>query len=162
MNQPTIKLLPKHQQTIFTHAERVYPEECCGLMMGYIADDVKTVVEVIPTANAWETEADNFSQEITKANISSQVPSLKRRYAIAPQIMLQVQREARDKALNIIGIYHSHPDHPAIPSECDRLYAWAGYSYIIVSVQNGVASDILSWSLDDNHQFQSEIIDNII
>ncbi|BAB74606.1 all2907 [Nostoc sp. PCC 7120 = FACHB-418] len=131
------------------------------MMMGYIANGVKTVVEVIPTANAWETEADNFTQEINKTNITSPTSSLKRRYAIAPQIMLQVQREARDKSLNIIGIYHSHPDHPAIPSECDRLYAWAGYSYIIVSVQKGIASDILSWSLDDNHQFQSEIIDNI-
>ena len=161
MNQPTIKLLPEHQQTILSHAESVYPQECCGLMMGYIANGVKTVVEVIPTANAWETEADNFTQEINKTNITSPTSSLKRRYAIAPQIMLQVQREARDKSLNIIGIYHSPPDHPAIPSECDRLYAWAGYSYIIVSVQKGIASDILSWSLDDNHQFQSEIIDNI-
>lgn len=161
MNQPTIKLFPEHQQTILSHAESVYPQECCGLMMGYVANGVKTVVEVIPTANAWETEADNFTPEIARTNISSQVLSLKRRYAIAPQIMLQVQRQARDRALNIIGIYHSHPDHPAIPSECDRLYAWAGYSYIIVSVQNSLATDILSWSLDDNHQFQSEIIDNI-
>lgn len=72
--------------------------------------------------------------------------------------MLKVQKEARDRQLDIIGIYHSHPDHPAIPSEFDRLCGWQAYSYIIVSVLQGKARDVLSWSLDDNHQFQPEEI----
>ncbi|MCC5621316.1 Mov34/MPN/PAD-1 family protein, partial [Nostoc sp. CHAB 5715] len=88
--------------------------------------------------------------------------SKRRQYAIAPEVMLKTQREARNRSLNIIGIFHSHPDHPAIPSECDRLYAWQGYSYIIVSVQNGKAGELQSWSLDDTHQFQAEAIENII
>lgn len=144
-----IKLLPEHQQTIFNHAESTYPDECCGLIVGYVADGVTTIVEVIPTANVWNREADNFTAETTNY-------STERRYAIAPEVMLQVQKSARDKSLNIIGIYHSHPDCAAIPSECDRLYAWQGYLYIIVSVKNGVAVDIKTWSLDHNHQFQAE------
>ncbi|MCF4970203.1 Mov34/MPN/PAD-1 family protein [Nostoc sp. CMAA1605] len=151
MLPPVIKLLPEHLQIIQRHAESTYPEECCGLILGYMTGSVKTVVEVIPTANAWNSEAENFAE-------NSNTHSTERRYAIAPEIMLQVQKSARDRALNIISIYHSHPNYPAVPSECDRLYAWPGYSYIIVSVQNGVASEINSWTLDENHQFQTEII----
>ncbi|MBW4555324.1 MAG: M67 family metallopeptidase [Trichormus sp. ATA11-4-KO1] len=150
-----LKILPEHLQIIYTHAESTYPDECCGLILGYLASDSKTVVEIMPTENAWSTESDNFSSENTKH-------STKQRYAIAPQFMLQVQKKARDCSLSIIGIYHSHPDHPATPSECDRLYAWPEYSYIIVSVQNGKAGQFQSWSLDDHHQFQPESIENII
>ncbi|WP_051039236.1 Mov34/MPN/PAD-1 family protein [Nostoc sp. PCC 7524] len=144
-----LKFLPEQLQTILSHAESTYPDECCGLLLGYLVDGVKTVVEVIPTANAWDSEAENFAADNT-------THSTERRYAIAPQIMLQVQRQARDRSLNIIGIYHSHPDYSPIPSECDRLYAWSGYSYIIASVQNGAASDIKSWTLDNTHHFQAE------
>lgn len=154
MNNAVLKLLPEHLQTIRTHAESTYPDECCGIILGSLASEGKTVVEVIPTANAWSTESANFSQENT-------VHSERQRYAIAPQVMLQVQKQARDRSLNIIGIYHSHTDNPAIPSECDRLYAWPGYSYIIVSVQNGQAGELNSWSLDNTHHFQPESIENI-
>ncbi|BAZ51480.1 Mov34/MPN/PAD-1 family protein [Nostoc sp. NIES-4103] len=155
MNNAVIKLLPEHLQTIRTHAESTYPDECCGIILGYLASVGKTVVEIIPTANAWNTEAANFTND-------HKLDDERRRYAIAPQDMLQGQRKARDSSLNIIGIYHSHPDHPAVPSECDRLYAWPEYSYIIVSVQNGKAGELKSWSLDNNHQFQPETIKDII
>lgn len=146
-----IKLLPEHLQIILSHAESTYPNECCGLILGYVGDGVKTVVEVIPTANVWKSEADNFAENST-------THSTERRYAIAPQVMLQVQKLARDRSLNIIAIYHSHPDYPPIPSECDRLYAWSGYSYLIVTVKSGVTGEIKSWILDNDHQFQPEII----
>ncbi|MFN6516805.1 MAG: Mov34/MPN/PAD-1 family protein [Nostoc sp. CreGUA01] len=151
-----IKFSEQHLQIIRSHAENIYPDECCGIILGYVANEGKTTVEVMPTENAWNTEAGaEFSGERT-------VESKKRQYAIAPQVMLQAQKQARDRSLSIIGIFHSHPDHPAIPSECDRLYAWQGYSYIIVSVQKGKAAELRSWSLDDTHQFQAEIIENII
>jgi proteasome lid subunit RPN8/RPN11 len=150
-----IQLSPEHLQTIHAHAESTYPEECCGIILGYLASEGKIVVEVMPTENAWNTEAGaEFSGERT-------AESKRRQYAIAPEVMLKTQKEARDRSLNIIGIFHSHPDHPAIPSECDRLYAWQGYSYIIVTVQNGKAGELQSWSLDDRHQFQAETIENI-
>jgi len=150
-----IRVSQEHLQTIRTHAESTYPDECCGMILGYLAGKGKIVVEVIPTENVWNTEAaTDFPGDRT-------TESKKRQYAIAPQVMLEAQRKARDRSLNIIGIFHSHPDHPAIPSECDRLYAWQGYSYIIVTVQNGKAGELRSWSLDDTHQFQAEAIEII-
>ncbi|MBR8839292.1 MAG: M67 family metallopeptidase [Stigonema ocellatum SAG 48.90 = DSM 106950] len=147
-----LKLLQEHLQTIRIHAESTYPEECCGIILGKEANSGKTVVEIMPTENAWHTQAAEFSEDDISYNERG-------RYAIAPQVMLQAQKEARDRQLIIIGIYHSHPDNPAIPSEFDRLYAWPEYSYIIVSVQNGKAGDLNCWCLDDNHQFQEEAID---
>ncbi|MBN3907053.1 MAG: M67 family metallopeptidase [Nostoc sp. NMS1] len=151
-----IRLSQEQLQTIRAHAEKTYPEECCGIILGYLASESKIVVEVMPTENAWNTEASaEFLGERT-------AESKRRQYAIAPEVMLKTQKEARHRSLNIIGIFHSHPDYPAIPSECDRLYAWQGYSYIIVTVQNGKAGELRSWSLDDCHQFQAEAIENII
>jgi len=145
-----LKLLSEHLQVICTHAESTYPEECCGLLLGKMTEEGKMVVEVLPTENAWSAEtADEYPE-------SELEMSRRRRYVIAPFAMLQAQRQARDRDLNIIGIYHSHPDHPAIPSECDRLSAWQSYSYIIVSVPQGKAGELCSWTLDDAHQFQSE------
>lgn len=150
-----IKLHSTHLQVISTHAESTYPDECCGILLGQIADDAKTLVEVWQTENAWSAEtADSYPAtelDMTRA----------RRYAIAPAVLLQAQRSARARHLDIIGIYHSHPNHPAIPSECDRVCAWHQYSYIIVSVQNSKACDLRSWSLDDDHQFQPEEIINV-
>ncbi len=114
------------------------------------------MVEVMPTENAWNAET---AAELPGDDTLDY--SKRQRYAIAPQVMLHAQKEARDSKLNIIGIYHSHTDHPAIPSEYDRQLAWQEYSYIIVSVQNGKASDMKSWTLDDNHQFQQEIIEKL-
>ncbi|MEW6498957.1 MAG: M67 family metallopeptidase, partial [Cyanobacteriota bacterium] len=87
--------------------------------------------------------------------------SRRHRFSIAPQVMLKAQKDARDRNLNIIGIYHSHTDHPAIPSEFDRAIAWSQYSYVIVSVQQGSACDFKSWSLDEEHKFQPEKIHTI-
>jgi len=147
-----IQISPQHLQAMFTHAESTYPEECCGIILGHLAEDGKTVVELISTENAWSSE----TAESLSGN--DMVGSKGRRYAIAPQDLLQAQRYARDASLDIIGIYHSHPDYPALPSEFDRLCAWQPYSYIIVSVVNGKACECQSWCLDDSHQFQPETI----
>lgn len=144
-----LKLHVDHIQLIRTHAESTYPQECCGIMLGEITDDSKALVEVWQTENVWSAEADRYLDGV--GTTSSQ-------YAIAPAVLMQAQRQARDHHLEIIGIYHSHPDHPAVPSEFDRVYAWQQYSYIIVSVQKGKVGDLLCWSLDECHQFQSEEI----
>ncbi|TAE53084.1 MAG: M67 family peptidase [Nostocales cyanobacterium] len=150
-----IKLTPNHIEIIKNHAQKTYPEECCGLILGHIKNEIKTVIEIIPTENAWNTESQIFQ------TLTEETHSKNRRYAIAPQIMLQTQKSARDRNLNIIGIFHSHPDHPAKPSEWDRIYAWPEYSYIIVTVANGKAGELNSFTLDENHQFQPEIIEKI-
>ena len=151
-----IRLGNEHLWDIRAHAESTYTDECCGLLLGKLSQDSKTLVEVIATENVWSAEAaENFPNIEAASDVSYTQRS---HYAIAPEIMLIAQKSARDRQLNIIGIYHSHPDHPAIPSECDRVYAWYEYSYIIVSVHQGKASGLKSWSLDNDHQFQPEEI----
>lgn len=148
-----LKLSPEHLQAICAHAESTYPDECCGLLLGKLTEGSKILVEVIATQNIWSTQASEISA------FEAIEPTTKRsHYEIAPEVMLKAQKSARDRQLNIIGIYHSHPDHPAIPSEFDRVYAWQQYSYIIVSVQQGKADKLNSWLLDDQHQFQLEEI----
>jgi proteasome lid subunit RPN8/RPN11 len=137
-------------EQIRAHAESTYPEECCGLLLGTINEQKKIVVEVRETENSWETETAEFLP-VTTGNKGN-------RFSIAPAVLLRVQKEARDRHLSLIGIYHSHPDHPAIPSEFDRAIAWQQYSYIIVSVKGGRATDIRSWAIDEVHQFQPEEI----
>lgn len=139
-----------------THAESTYPEECCGLLLGNLSGESRTLLEILPTENSWNEETAIAFQSVD--GLSKQNSSKRNRFSIAPQVMLRVQKEARGRNLNIIGIYHSHIDHPAIPSAFDHMIAWSQYSYIIVSVQQGLACDLKSWSLDDNHQFQPEEI----
>lgn len=145
-------LTQQHTSEMSAHAERVYPEECCGLMLGEIdrVSSQKRLVELVAVENKWSTaEALDESvdpEEFTKA----------RRFTIDPVDMLRVQRQAREKGLKIIGIYHSHPDHVAVPSECDRAQAWPDYAYTIMSVCKGKTVDIKNWALDSEHQFQPE------
>lgn len=146
-----IRLQPQHLQAIRTHAANTYPEECCGLLLGVVGEGDKQVVEVWPTANHWNEEtAAEFSDSATLTK--------ERSYVIAPAEMLRAQRQGRERQLSIIGIFHSHPDAAAVPSECDRALAWPEYSYIIVSVEQGHPSEIRSWCLEANHQFQPEPI----
>ena len=151
-----IKVAANHLQAIRAHAESTYPDECCGLLMGKIAGDIKTLVEVWPIENAWNPEA---AAEMPEMECGAELGYSKRsRFAIAPEAMLKAMKQGRDRDLTIIGIYHSHPDHPAIPSACDRALAWPQYSYIIVSVRQGIAQDLRNWSLDTDGNFQPEEI----
>ncbi len=143
-------------QAIQAHAESTYPEECCGLLLGHLIHETKTVIEVLSTENSWDVEMVDVFQAIDSS--SERRFSKRNRFSISPQVMLRAQKDARDRNLNIIGIYHSHTDHPAIPSEFDRVIAWPEYSYIIVSVRQGSACDLKSWTLDSNQQFQPEEI----
>ena len=150
-----LKLSAEQIQQILTHAEQTYPYECCGILMGKIeGTGDKYLVELIPTENSWNAEtSENF--EVPEL-LKNPVMTTEHYFTISPQEMLKAQKEGRDRNLVIIGIYHSHPDHPAIPSEYDRLWAWSEYSYIIVSVQQGKAADVQNWCLDEHHQFQPE------
>ncbi len=150
-----LHLTVDHFQAIRTDAEHTYPHECCGLLLGIKSqtiDDIShIVVELWPTQNAWTVEAAALTE-------SPHTFTSTRRYWIDPKDMLAAQRYAQHHQFDIIGIYHSHPDHPAVPSECDRTLAWSGYSYVIVSVPQGSAQDLLSWSLDNDQQFQPEAV----
>lgn len=167
-----LRLSSDHIQTIKTQAEKTYPDECCGIMLGHVSHDtsaplqaqagdtllsppIRTIVELWPVTNTWDEESQATLSEL-RGNAEEASFTTRRRYWIDPKDMLAAQKYSRNKGLSIIGIYHSHPDHPAVPSECDRACAWPEYSYIIVSVPQGQATDVFSWVLDDEHQFQSE------
>jgi proteasome lid subunit RPN8/RPN11 len=150
----TIEIDAKQLQVIYRHAETTYPEECCGILLGKIEKLTKTVIEVIPTINIWEPAESidplNSDETTTRTKTS--------RYTISPRDILQAQKRSRDLDLNIVGFFHSHPDHPATPSICDRDLAWQIYLYPIVSVVDGKVSDIKSWVLDEQGIFQLEEI----
>lgn len=112
----------------------------------------KRLMEIVPLDNEWTAEA------FPEAGSTASAQTKRRRYQIAPEDMLRTQRQAQDQGLSIIGVYHSHPDHDAVPSECDRALAWPEYAYVIVSVRSGKAVDVQNWALDSAHQFQPETI----
>ena len=137
-----IQLNQQNLKEIADHGERDFPHECCGLLLGCFAKDgLKIACETYLISNARE--------EAAKRN----------RFLITPEELIRGERYAAQKQLEIIGFYHSHPDHPAVPSEYDREHAWPVFSYIIVSVQNGEAKDIYSWTLNrDRSAFDQEEI----
>ncbi|MDJ0702574.1 MAG: M67 family metallopeptidase [Leptolyngbyaceae cyanobacterium MO_188.B28] len=161
-----LTLSSEQVNTIQSHAEHTYPDECCGLLVGQLGDagkpvEARLLSQIIPVENDWSPTIEDLPEtatpaltELTPSEMSSSGKS--RRYWIDPKDLLAAQKYARDRNLDIIGIYHSHPNHPAIPSECDRALAWPEYSYIIVSVQQGQAMDLKSWRLDSHLQFQPE------
>jgi proteasome lid subunit RPN8/RPN11 len=144
------------QQRIFQQAIATYPEECCGLLLGTIAatGDRRQVHEVRPLANQWSPDLGVLNQ----ADDAGAVLDRRRRYWIDPKDLLKAQRDARDRGWVILGVYHSHPDHPAEPSARDRAVAWSDYSYPILSVRAGQVVDWQSWRLQPDHSFQEEPI----
>lgn len=149
-----MKVRSEHLEMIIAHAQQCYPQECCGVLLGGVEG---VLVEVVRTENGWNEEMAEWLEEMGMGGMTK-----RERYAIAPQTLLKLQKDARSHHLQIIGFYHSHPDHPAIPSECDRLLACPDYNYIIVSVIQGQATSIKNWVLDTNHQFQPSPLENIL
>ena len=151
-------LSPSHQSQICRAGEATYPDECCGVLLGLLrfGEDggaIATVKEVHPVENAWKTNSNQHFDRIPGAQETTG-----RRFTVDPRDLMRLQRDGRDRDFDIIGIYHSHPNYPAIPSDFDRTYAWAHYSYPIVAVHHGKAVDLRSWRLDESGHFQREII----
>jgi proteasome lid subunit RPN8/RPN11 len=124
---------------ITAHAEKDYPHECGGMLIGTFADGKKTVVETFPLDNACEEEARH------------------NRVLILPKDVLSAERHAREKNLDVVGYYHSHPDDRAVPSQYDLDHALPVWSYIIASVLKGKVDDIASWEMEnDRSRFNEE------
>ncbi|MEO0541922.1 MAG: M67 family metallopeptidase [Cyanobacteria bacterium P01_A01_bin.105] len=153
-----LTLTPDHIRTLQADAQQAYPHEGCGLLLGTIDRATRhcDLHHVKLVHNAWEPSVASTLTELSAPGAAA--PTRSRRYWIDPKDMLTIQREARAVGLSIIGVYHSHPDHVAVPSECDRAIAWPDYAYIIVSVDHGSAVDLQCWRLDDRDQFQPEPI----
>ncbi|MEM6517822.1 MAG: M67 family metallopeptidase [Cyanobacteria bacterium P01_C01_bin.70] len=144
-------LTPDHLAAMQAHATDIYPEECCGLLLGRYepARDRAEVAIIQPVTNDWTAAVNPFA---ASDQIAGDV-SKRNRYWIDPKILLTAQRTGRDRGWIILGVYHSHPDHAAVPSERDRQLAWSGYFYPILSVTAGQIVQISSWRLDEHGQF---------
>ncbi len=137
--------VPQHlYDALRAHGEETYPHECCGIMLGHPSDGGNEVVELMRAGNTRTDSAHN-------------------RYHIAPQELIKAQREGRNKGLDIVGFYHSHPDHPAQWSSTDFAEAhWYGCSYVITAVAKGKAeitnSFLLTGTNEDDKSFVNESI----
>ena len=128
---------------LHAHLSAGYPNEACGLLLGLDVtalhgEPAFSVMRIEPVPNV----ADQSS--VFENHIQG---SLRNRYLINPDDYVRADRAAHAARLEIIGVFHSHPDHPAEPSQEDVRTAWLGLSYLIVSVNHGVAGDTRSWRL---------------
>jgi len=133
VNMHTINLTKYIEQQILEHAEKDYPYECCGFIIGYFKNQESFANKYIPASN------------IKQGN-------RERRFLIDPKAYQQAEEFADKNNLSVISIVHSHPDHPDKPSEFDKNHAWPGFSYIIISVQKGKSKSYKSWQLHENRE----------
>lgn len=136
---PALGLAPDALAVIARHGAAAYPDECCGVLVG-VDGARRAVVRALPAEN---TRADERA----------------RRYLIDPEAIRTIERAAEAEGLHVIGFYHSHPDHPARPSDFDREHAWPWYSYVILPVAGGAAGTPRAWRLrDDRSAFEEQEI----
>ena len=123
------------------HAVETYPEECSGVLVGMDVGEMKIVVDV------WRAE--NTFEENERGH----------RFLIDPKEYIAFEKRAAERDMDVLGVYHSHPDHPAEPSNYDREHAWPGWSYVIASVSENGVEDMRSWLLrDDRSGYEDEPI----
>ena len=121
------------------HGRETFPHECCGALLG----DGHTVVATHPLPN-----------------VTTEGP--RRRFRIDDKDYLASERQAGAAGLTLLGFYHSHPDHPAVPSQYDLDHAWPSFHYVIVSVQDGADAGLRSWVLcEDRSQFLEEPVSTV-
>jgi len=131
-------------QAVRAHGEETYPHECCGVLLGRSDTDGNHVQQVVRAGNTRSDSAHN-------------------RYNIAPQELVKIQRQARQAGLDIVGFYHSHPDHPAQWSPTDFAEAhWMGCSYVITAVAKGKAADTNSFLLSGTSEEDKKFVDQAV
>lgn len=143
-----------HLDVIRQHGARDYPSECCGILLGKADGDQKVVTETVPLPNLRHDPS--RAQELLPLDDLGRETE-KNRFLIDPLDQLRVEKDARQRGLDVLGYYHSHPDHPARPSNYDRDHAWPWYSYVIIAVEQGAPKDLTSWMLaEDRSAFGEE------
>ncbi len=137
----SVKITSGHVEQIKRHGEQTYPEECGGLLLGVFEDGARVIHDVMPLENIRKDSRHN-------------------RVELDPLDYARAEREAGKRGLGVWGYYHSHPNHPAVPSEFDRSHApFTEWSYLIVSVREGKAQELRAWTLrEDRSQFDEEEI----
>jgi proteasome lid subunit RPN8/RPN11 len=126
------------------HGEETYPHECCGVLLGQMRDDERVVTSIARCGN-------------------TRTDSPQNRYHIDPRELVRIQREGRERGEDIIGFYHSHPDHPAQWSPTDLAEAhWLGCSYVITGVEKGKAAVTNSFELTGSDESDKKLVDEKI
>jgi proteasome lid subunit RPN8/RPN11 len=125
----TLRLSNSLIEEIRREGEQAYPSECCGILAGRTGN-VKEVLRLVPALNRRTDDP--------------------HRYLISPDDLRLIEARLRSSGQEVLGFYHSHPDHPAMPSAFDTEQAWPWYSYIIVGVDRGRAAELASWVLADD------------
>jgi proteasome lid subunit RPN8/RPN11 len=150
---PTLKMSTEIAQKIRRHGAETYPRECCGALLGRdetgaggpttaggAKSPLREILALFPLVNRREDSPHN-------------------RFSVTAEDVRDAEKAAREKKLDVVGWYHSHPDHPARPSQYDREHAWPWYSYVIVSVAAGKPEEMTSWRLsDDRSEYACEEI----
>jgi proteasome lid subunit RPN8/RPN11 len=149
---PTLKMSTEVAQKIRQHGAETYPHECCGALLG--RDEVEGDST---TAGGVQLPLREILALFPLVNRRDDSPH--NRFSVTAEDVRDAEKAAREKKLDVVGWYHSHPDHPARPSQYDREHAWPWYSYVIVSVAGGKPEEMTSWRLsDDRSDYASEEI----
>ena len=128
-------------EKVRAHGKRTYPEECCGILLGQLNGEERVIGNILEIENAHDGERD-------------------RRFLIPPEVYQKADREARNRGMEMLGFYHSHPDHPAVPSQFDLDHTWTWFSYLITRVEKGEPKESTSWRLrEDRSTFEQEIVE---
>ena len=130
MAETVLSISKELVERIRAHGAETYPDECCGALLGRDLEP-REIVALFPVINRRDDSPRN-------------------RFSVTAEDVRDAEKAARQKNLEVVGWYHSHPDHPARPSQYDRDHAWPWYSYIIVSVANGEPQYMTSWRLNDD------------
>ena len=140
MTLPLVLTADLRRQIEFEGAA-AYPNECCGILVGRDVDGRRLVERLEPGQNVFAADERYH------------------RFSISGEQLMRAERTAGERREMVLGFYHSHPDHPARPSEYDRTHAWPFYSYVIVAIAKGTAADMTSWLLDgETNQFSQQPI----
>jgi proteasome lid subunit RPN8/RPN11 len=133
-----IRFEEEAREKMLEQAKLIFPDECCGFLFG-----------------TEDAEGNRLVLEMTAVN-NSREGDKRRRFEIGAKDYMRAERYAAEKDILLLGVYHSHPNHPAIPSEHDRVAAQPYFSYIIVSVMQGNIDHVRSWRLNDEARFEEE------
>jgi proteasome lid subunit RPN8/RPN11 len=137
----SLRINPEIVDRIRAHGAEGYPHEICGALLGRENGEEREVTALVPLEN-------------------QRADSPRNRFEITADDARRADAIARERKLELIGWYHSHPDHPARPSEFDREHAWPWYSYVILSVENRQPGELTSWRLrDDRSGYEEEAVE---
>ena len=144
-----LKLSQSNYLSLRQHGEETYPHECCGVLLGRFDDNGAGSVT-------------KFVSRIARCG-NTRADSPRNRYNIDPKELIHIQREGRERGEDIVGFYHSHPDHPAQWSHTDLAEAhWFGCSYVITSVEKGAAAITNSFELTGSDEADKRLVDEKI